>query len=128
MRHASCIVGFLAALVLMSAAGAQTVLITGSNRGIGLEFAKQYADKGWTVIATHRRDATTDTKRQGITVALLSPGTVKVEKVAEMVDRMGLKGFIEPPESIVGMISVIESLAPGDSGAFIRYNGEPQPF
>ena len=35
-----------------------TVLITGSNRGIGLEFAKQYADQGWTVIATHRRDET----------------------------------------------------------------------
>ena len=45
-----------------------------------------------------------------------------------MVDRMGLKGFLEPPESIAGMISVIENLAPEDSGAFIRYNGEPQPF
>ena len=36
-------------------AGAETVLITGANSGLGLEFAKQYADKGWTVIATHRR-------------------------------------------------------------------------
>lgn len=35
-------------------AGAPVVLITGSNRGIGLEFAKQYAEKGWTVIATAR--------------------------------------------------------------------------
>jgi NAD(P)-dependent dehydrogenase (short-subunit alcohol dehydrogenase family) len=34
---------------------AQTVLITGANSGIGLEFAKQYAARGWTVIATHRR-------------------------------------------------------------------------
>jgi NAD(P)-dependent dehydrogenase (short-subunit alcohol dehydrogenase family) len=36
-------------------AGAETVLITGANSGLGLEFAKQYAEKGWTVIATHRR-------------------------------------------------------------------------
>jgi NAD(P)-dependent dehydrogenase (short-subunit alcohol dehydrogenase family) len=34
---------------------ADTVLITGSNSGIGLEFVKQYAAKGWTVIATSRR-------------------------------------------------------------------------
>jgi NAD(P)-dependent dehydrogenase (short-subunit alcohol dehydrogenase family) len=34
------------------------VLITGSNRGIGLEFARQYAEKGWTVIATARDPAT----------------------------------------------------------------------
>lgn len=33
---------------------APTVLITGANRGIGLELAKQYADKGWNVIATSR--------------------------------------------------------------------------
>ncbi|MBK6598838.1 MAG: SDR family oxidoreductase [Proteobacteria bacterium] len=33
---------------------AATVLITGANRGIGLEFAKEYAALGWTVIATYR--------------------------------------------------------------------------
>ena len=31
-----------------------TVLVTGSNRGLGLEFAKQYAARGWNVIATVR--------------------------------------------------------------------------
>ena len=34
-----------------------TVLITGSNRGIGLEFVKQYADRGWNIIATARNPA-----------------------------------------------------------------------
>lgn len=34
---------------------AETVLITGANSGIGLEFTRQYAALGWTVIATHRR-------------------------------------------------------------------------
>lgn len=32
-----------------------TVLITGANRGLGLEMARQYADNGWAVIATARR-------------------------------------------------------------------------
>jgi NAD(P)-dependent dehydrogenase (short-subunit alcohol dehydrogenase family) len=31
-----------------------TVLITGAGRGIGLEFARQYAADGWTVLATVR--------------------------------------------------------------------------
>jgi len=34
---------------------AETVMITGANSGIGLEFARQYAARGWTIIATHRR-------------------------------------------------------------------------
>ena len=32
----------------------QTVLITGASRGLGLEFARQYAGDGWRVIATCR--------------------------------------------------------------------------
>jgi len=31
-----------------------TVLITGANRGLGLEFARQYAASGWSVIACSR--------------------------------------------------------------------------
>jgi NAD(P)-dependent dehydrogenase (short-subunit alcohol dehydrogenase family) len=34
-----------------------TVLITGANRGIGLEFARQYAGDGWDVIATARQSS-----------------------------------------------------------------------
>src|SRR3954469_7247594 len=33
------------------------VLITGANRGIGLEFAKQYTGDGWDVIATARQSS-----------------------------------------------------------------------
>lgn len=48
-----------ASAMLMPAPGhaAPTVLITGSNRGIGLEFARQYAARGWRVIATCRNPA-----------------------------------------------------------------------
>ena len=31
-----------------------TILITGANRGLGLEFARQYAAAGWRVLATVR--------------------------------------------------------------------------
>src|SRR5690348_4656308 len=34
-----------------------TVLITGANRGIGLEFARQYTADGWEVIATARQSS-----------------------------------------------------------------------
>jgi NAD(P)-dependent dehydrogenase (short-subunit alcohol dehydrogenase family) len=45
----------LGAAALPLTAAADTVMISGANSGIGLEFAKQYAEQGWTVIATHRR-------------------------------------------------------------------------
>ena len=44
-------------LIGAAAAHAQTVLVTGANSGIGLEFTKQYLARGWTVIATHRRSS-----------------------------------------------------------------------
>lgn len=34
------------------------VLVTGANRGLGLEFVRQYAALGWTVVATARDPAT----------------------------------------------------------------------
>ena len=37
-----------------------TVLITGSSRGIGYELARQYAERGWGVIATARDPATAE--------------------------------------------------------------------
>ncbi len=42
------------------AADTPTILITGSNRGMGLEFASQFATKGWNVIATCRNPSKAD--------------------------------------------------------------------
>ena len=36
-------------------AGKPTVLITGANRGIGLEFVKQFSGRDWNIIATARK-------------------------------------------------------------------------
>ena len=81
MKLANGFFGVAAATLSMlgaTAVHADTVLITGSNQGIGLALAKGYAAKGWTVIATHRRDTTPDT------LAALEkqyPGKVHAEKM-----------------------------------------------
>lgn len=69
VRRGNSLRGLLSALsALLLAAGAAlpagaaddyvpTVLITGANRGIGLEYVRQYSARGWTVIATARKPA-----------------------------------------------------------------------
>ncbi len=42
----------------------KTVLITGANRGIGLEFVRQYADNGWRVLACARNPSTSSDLNQ----------------------------------------------------------------
>jgi NAD(P)-dependent dehydrogenase (short-subunit alcohol dehydrogenase family) len=73
-------------------ATAETVLITGANQGIGLEFAKEYAARGWTVIATHRR---TSTPEELATLAAKYPKTVRVERMdvtdAAQIEALGVK-------------------------------------
>jgi NAD(P)-dependent dehydrogenase (short-subunit alcohol dehydrogenase family) len=58
----TCIVtSTLAARQAPDATTSGTVLVTGSNRGLGLEFVRQYAARGWKVIATARNpDAATE--------------------------------------------------------------------
>ena len=50
----SLFIGLAIIFCYSAVAQAKTVLVTGSNRGIGLEFVTQYAADGWDVIATSR--------------------------------------------------------------------------
>ena len=60
------------AILLTSQLQADTILITGANRGLGLEHAKQYSAAGHTVIATARKpDEATELKATGAQVLKL---------------------------------------------------------
>ena len=52
-----------------------TVLITGANRGIGLEFCRQYAAQGWRVLACSRYPEKSDELNK---LASLNPELIKV--------------------------------------------------
>jgi NAD(P)-dependent dehydrogenase (short-subunit alcohol dehydrogenase family) len=70
------------------------------------------------------RNVAADLKEHGIIVGILSPGMVLTRPAPER----KFPGLIEPPESIAGMIEVIDGLTLEQSGAFIRYTGEVQPW
>jgi NAD(P)-dependent dehydrogenase (short-subunit alcohol dehydrogenase family) len=72
------------------------------------------------------RNVAKDVKERGIVACVLSPGMVNT--AGEIPPERRFPGLIEPPESIAGMIAVIEGLTQQDSGKFIRYTGEEQPW
>ena len=79
-----------------------TVLITGSNRGIGLAFAQRYAEQGWRVIATCRKPAEA-TELQAL--ARQYPDTLVVERLDvadfEQIDALAEKYRGEPVDILL---------------------------
>ncbi|HYV19786.1 MAG TPA: SDR family oxidoreductase [Verrucomicrobiae bacterium] len=72
------------------AGSGRTVLITGANRGLGLEFARQYRASGWQVIATAREpEAAADLKALGEGVRILPLDVTKPESVAALKSSLG---------------------------------------
>ena len=90
-----------------------TVLIAGANRGIGLEFVRQYAADGWSVIAGCRRpDEASELQ------ALAKDGAVEVHAVdtAEETEVASFKGAVgERPLDIAIVVAGV-------------YGGEHQGF
>ena len=71
-----------------TAAERPTVLITGANRGLGLEFARQYAADGWNVIGTARRpDAADDL--EALDVRILQLDVTDQASVRSLAESLG---------------------------------------
>jgi NAD(P)-dependent dehydrogenase (short-subunit alcohol dehydrogenase family) len=79
----------------------QRILITGANRGIGLELVQQYARR-----ADVRIFATTR-----------NPGWVKT-------DMGGPNAALLPSESVAAIIALVDRLTPADNGTFRDRTGE----
>ena len=82
----------LSLFTIPGTATAETVLITGANSGIGLEFAKQYSARGWTVIVTHRRSETpatlVDLSAKYKTVRIERVDVTVIEQVQSLAKRL----------------------------------------
>ena len=98
-----------------------TVLITGSNRGIGLEFAKQYAERGWHVIATARKPEKAEAlntlagKHDNIVIEQLD--VTDFERVdalqAVPASRVGAFLYLEPLVAVLVAFAILASLLGG---------------
>lgn len=97
-----------------------TVLITGANRGIGLELAKQYAGDGWSVIATAR-----DAKNADGLKAL--KGDIRIEAL-EVTDEKQVKALakalgataIDVLLNNAGMLTGYESFGETDTQSWLK--------
>ena len=99
----------------------QTVLITGSNRGIGFEFVKQYADKSVNVIATCRNPDSAD----DLNAFAAEHDNVTVERLdlvdLEGIDALAVKYDGQPIDVLVNNAALMRGPDKGQSFGSIDY-------
>jgi NAD(P)-dependent dehydrogenase (short-subunit alcohol dehydrogenase family) len=66
----------------------KTVLVTGANRGLGLEFARQYSEAGWSVIGTARQPEKA-TELRKLDVRVLQLDVTDPKSVARLASDLG---------------------------------------
>jgi NAD(P)-dependent dehydrogenase (short-subunit alcohol dehydrogenase family) len=109
---------FAASVQASSTAG--TVLITGANRGIGLEFVRQYAERGWMVIATVRKPAEATElaalaqQHKGVRIETLDVASV------ESIAALGKRLAGQPIDVLVNNAGVLGDLPPQTIGSLDR--------
>jgi NAD(P)-dependent dehydrogenase (short-subunit alcohol dehydrogenase family) len=102
----------------------KTILITGANRGLGFEFARQYVTDGWRVFAACRNPATASELRR---LAQDRGGRLTVLAM-DVTDMGGPKAPLSPQESVTAMRRLIETLGPDQSGKFYNSDGCEYPW
>jgi len=100
--------------------GAPTVLITGASRGIGLELARQYADKGWNVIATSRH-VVGDAALAALSDVAAKHPQVVLEKI-DVSDSATVRGVAEkysrqPIDVVINNAAAVEATFAADMAA-----------
>jgi NAD(P)-dependent dehydrogenase (short-subunit alcohol dehydrogenase family) len=93
-----------------------SVLVTGANRGIGLEFARQYAGEGWQVIAACRDPG-------GAAELKSIPGEIRVEAL-DLADDGQITGFAkrlkdQPIDILINNAGVYGPSRGSDAGAWL---------
>jgi len=95
-----------------------TVLITGANRGIGLELARQYAADGWDVIATARdpKDAAELKKLKARVEALEVTEQKQVKALAKKLKDVAIDVLINN----AGMLTGYEAFGKTDTQSWLK--------
>jgi NAD(P)-dependent dehydrogenase (short-subunit alcohol dehydrogenase family) len=112
----------------MDRAQADTVLITGANSGLGLELTKQYAAKGWTVIATHRRDG----MPESLAAVVAAHPKVRVERMdvasREEIAALAAKLAGEPIDVLINNAGIYADRSICNNDESCRGAGDTQSF
>jgi NAD(P)-dependent dehydrogenase (short-subunit alcohol dehydrogenase family) len=107
-----------------------TVLVTGANRGLGLEWTRQYAERGWHVIATARQPQDATALQQ----LARQTGRVRIEQLdatdANSVSALSQRLAGRPIDVLVNNVGMLGdepeqklgSLDPGRFDTYMRVN------
>jgi NAD(P)-dependent dehydrogenase (short-subunit alcohol dehydrogenase family) len=98
----------------------KTILITGANRGIGLELSRQYANDGWRVLACCRHPEKADALNK---LAAQYPELLKVHTL-DVADHAQIEQLAQTlsDESIDLLINNAGIYPASDAGGFARTN------